>query len=219
MIYDVDKKQILESLDAFISRDENDESLWKEFWETRSNESRDRLIAFHLPLVIKIASDFSRKVTRPKSLYFGDFVSWGTLGLIFSIDHFDPSRNNQFSTYSFYCIRGFILTGIKKFAGSNVSSNKSKRTFHLDMVSIDHVDPEKASYRNLFEKMEAAEIAEICKRCLSDRERTVLDMRYTLGLTFVEIADQFDFTKQRAAQIVKFAEQKILANYKGIMEP
>jgi RNA polymerase sigma-B factor len=66
-------------------------------------ELRDRLIAMHMPLVEYLARRFSgRNEPLP------DLVQVGAIGLLKSIDRFDPGRGLEFSTYATPTILGEI---------------------------------------------------------------------------------------------------------------
>jgi RNA polymerase sigma-B factor len=64
---------------------------------------RDRLVQLHLPLVEHLARRFAgRNEPMP------DLVQVGTIGLLKSIDRFDPERGLEFSTYATPTILGEI---------------------------------------------------------------------------------------------------------------
>jgi len=78
-----------------------------------SSEQRDQTIISHLPLV--------RYVQRRLSFSYGcgisdgeDLYSYGVLGLIQAVDHFDPNRQVSFAGYARTRIRGAILDGLRQ---------------------------------------------------------------------------------------------------------
>lgn len=64
---------------------------------------RDELVTMHLPLVIHLANRF-----RDRGEPHDDLVQVGTIGLIKSVDRFDPERGVEFSTYATPTILGEI---------------------------------------------------------------------------------------------------------------
>jgi RNA polymerase sigma factor for flagellar operon FliA len=79
---------------------------------TGDPEVRERLALRHLPLVKFVARKMSTSL--PDHIDHDDLVSWGCLGLLDSIDKFDPHRNIKFSTYAVTRIRGAILDGLQQ---------------------------------------------------------------------------------------------------------
>jgi RNA polymerase sigma-B factor len=64
---------------------------------------RNHLVALHLPLVDHLAGRF-----RNRGEPFEDLVQVGSIGLIKSVDRFDPGRDVEFSTYATPTIVGEI---------------------------------------------------------------------------------------------------------------
>lgn len=79
---------------------------------TRDPQLRDRLIIGHLPLVKFVARKMMASL--PAHIDFDDLVSWGTMGLIDSLDKFQPELGHKFSTYAVVRIRGAILDGLQR---------------------------------------------------------------------------------------------------------
>ena len=69
----------------------------------RRTECRDALVHLHLPLVEHCARRF-----RNRGEPFDDLLQVGTIGLLKSIDRFDPDRGVEFSTYATPTIIGEI---------------------------------------------------------------------------------------------------------------
>jgi len=85
--------------------------LWKSFTKDRSEKARESLLIHYLTLVKVIAGRM--KVTLPSSVEYNDLVSAGLVGLINSIDNFNPRREIKFETYAAPRIRGAILDGLR----------------------------------------------------------------------------------------------------------
>ncbi|MGB9587191.1 MAG: RNA polymerase sigma factor SigF [Armatimonadota bacterium] len=83
--------------------DQDAESLFAKYAETKDPRVRERLVEMHQNLVRFLAGKF---VNRGEPLE--DLVQVGTIGLINAIDRFDPKRGTKFSTYATPTIVGEI---------------------------------------------------------------------------------------------------------------
>lgn len=83
-------------------------------------KTREQLIADYQGLVRSLAWQIHCKL--PPQVDLEDLVGYGQIGLIEAAQAFDPSRENQFSTYSYYRIRGAILDGLSKMSWFNRAS-------------------------------------------------------------------------------------------------
>jgi RNA polymerase sporulation-specific sigma factor len=209
-----DTKETLRSLDGFRDFEQDEPALWAAYHRSRSTEDRNKIIAYHIRIVLKLAKKYHRKITVPTSLYFADFVSWGTMGLIHAIENFIPSKGWKFSTYAFNCVQGYILTGVRKFAGINSSGNEKQRFFHSSMIALTPELEQHLGFRDtdLFERIEEEHSREMMsqfKSTLDERETRVLTMRYEVGMTYAEIGFQLQVTRERVRQILLHIEDKI----------
>lgn len=86
--------------------------LWEQFVAHRDPMIRAKLIQRHLGTVQTIAASLFAR--RPfNGLEFADYLQYGRVGLIESVDRYDPARGASFSTFAGYRIRGAILNGIE----------------------------------------------------------------------------------------------------------
>ena len=88
-----------------------EKALWQQFKQADDMESRRRLIEHYQPLVVKSLSRW-----RGKDAGMMDLVQEGTIGLIESVENFDPDRGVAFSLYALHRIRGRILNFLAKEA-------------------------------------------------------------------------------------------------------
>jgi len=88
-----------------------EKALWQQFKQADDMESRRRLIEHYQPLVVKSLSRW-----RGKDAEMMDLVQEGTIGLIESVENFDPDRGVAFSLYALHRIRGRILNFLAKEA-------------------------------------------------------------------------------------------------------
>ncbi len=89
----------------------NPENLWQDYKSNGSEDSRNRLIEFYLPLVKYLAERLLTKL--PQSVELEDLTSAGVFGLMDAIDGFDMERGVKFETYCTTRIRGAILDGLR----------------------------------------------------------------------------------------------------------
>jgi len=100
-------EQAVEAAD-FVEPRARSASLFVEFTDagttaTRAGEIRDELVTLHLPLAEHLARRF-----RNRGEPYDDLLQVGTIGLIKSVDRFDPGRRVEFSTYATPTIVGEI---------------------------------------------------------------------------------------------------------------
>jgi RNA polymerase sigma factor for flagellar operon FliA len=86
---------------------ENIKELWKNFHEDNDQEAREKLVKHYEPLVHYVASGF--KNGQSTVIDFGDLLGAGMMGLLESIERFDPNKCIKFETFAVIRIRGAIL--------------------------------------------------------------------------------------------------------------
>lgn len=72
-------------------------------------DAREELILAYRPMVYWLA----KKLKVPYSTY-PDLIQEGMVSLIGAVDRFDPERNNRFSTYAYYKIKGGMINFIQR---------------------------------------------------------------------------------------------------------
>ncbi len=87
------------------------QTLWEKYSSVHDSKSRDQLLLHYLPLVKQVAGRL--KTGMPGSVEYDDLVSTGLMGLIKSLDHFNPTLGNKFETYAVPRIKGAILDGLR----------------------------------------------------------------------------------------------------------
>mgnify|MGYP006301151417 CR=1 FL=1 len=84
---------------------------WLEYVDSRSEETRNRLMEHYLPLVKHTAERLATKL--PDEVDTDDLISAGVFGLIDAIKAFDLNRGVKFETYCTQRIRGAILDELR----------------------------------------------------------------------------------------------------------
>lgn len=84
--------------------------------ETNDQYYLDRILTQYYHFIVKAASKLYRKYTTLRDIFdISDFISYGVIGLINSINKFDLNKNVKFLTYAKYRINGEIIDGIRRF--------------------------------------------------------------------------------------------------------
>jgi len=92
-----------------------EKDLWYEFKHNHSSEARRRIIEAYQPLVFKTAMPF-------KDLdNIMDVIQEGTVGLIESVESFDPDKGVAFSLFAVYRIRGRMYHFMKVEGNADIA--------------------------------------------------------------------------------------------------
>ncbi len=87
--------------------------LWIEFARDRNNEQlREKVILQYTPLVRYVMDRLA--ISYPGIMDSDDIFNCGILGLIQSVDRFDPSLGVKFETYAISRIKGAIIDELRK---------------------------------------------------------------------------------------------------------
>ena len=181
--------------------------------EEYAQEARSILIEHNLRLVVYIAKKFDNTGVGVE-----DLISIGTIGLIKSINTFNPGKNIKLATYASRCIENEILMHLRarKKTSKEISlyepigTDREGNEIKLyDIIETDEDDiPErvclKENIQKLYEKVENE---------LSQREKLVLKMRYGLyggeEYTQREVAKQLGISRSYVSRIEKSAVEKL----------
>ncbi len=87
------------------------ELLWREYRESGSKISKDKLLVEYAHLVKYVAARIM--VNLPKHVDSNDLISAGIMGLIKAVETFEPERGFKFETYASHKIRGAILDELR----------------------------------------------------------------------------------------------------------
>lgn len=175
-------------------------------------EARNVLIERNLRLVAHIIKKY-----YTQSADQDDLISIGTIGLIKGISTYKPDKNVRLATYASRCIENEILMyfrSAKKTAGDlslsdAIDTDKEGNSLSLmDVISV-----EDDMYENVSSREICAQLRGYMKECLTEREQTVLNLRYGLGgkqpLPQREIAKQCGISRSYVSRIEKKALEKL----------
>ena len=201
-----------------LSREE-EEKLMSQLVEFADNEEKMReikttLIERNLRLVVYIARKFENT-----GIHMEDLISIGTIGLIKSINTFNPSKKIKLATYASRCIENEILMFLRR-------TNKLKTEVSIDeplnvdwdgnellLSDILGTEPD-IIYRNIEEEVDKKLLKQALLK-LSDREREIVELRFgftTQGKekTQKEVADLLGISQSYISRL----EKKIILRLK-----
>ncbi len=87
--------------------------VWDIWVSNRDQIVKDELIVRYIPLVEQVAGRM--KIGLPNSVEVTELVNSGIIGLVSSVDNFEPERGLKFETYAVTRIRGSILDGLRDY--------------------------------------------------------------------------------------------------------
>lgn len=85
---------------------------WEAYTRTRDPALRESLLLNYLPLVKRIASHLMGSL--PRSIRLQDLISSGIIGLLSSVDNYNPAMGTKFETYASIRIRGAMVDGLRE---------------------------------------------------------------------------------------------------------
>lgn len=174
--------------------------------------AKSELIEHNLRLVVYIAKKFDNT-----GIGVEDLISIGTIGLIKAINTFNPTKNIKLATYASRCIENEILMYLRR-------NNKTKMEVSIDeplnvdwdgneLLLSDILGTEEDTiYKDLENEVERKLLIKAISR-LSGRERTIIKMRFGLGMP-----DGEERTQKEVADILGISQSYISRLEKKIMQ-
>lgn len=175
-------------------------------------EAKDTLVKHNMRLVAHIVKKYTGAAETD------DLISVGSIGLIKAIGSYKPQHGTTLATYTARCIENEILMLIR-------ANKKHKNILSLsDPVGIDKDGNELSLMDLLFEKedcvfeqversVQREKLIEQIKRILSDREYTIICLRYALKggipLPQREVANVLKISRSYISRIEKHAIEKL----------
>lgn len=177
--------------------------------------ARKMLIEHNLRLVVYIAKKFDNTGVGVE-----DLISIGTIGLIKAINTFNPTKNIKLATYASRCIENEILMYLRR-------NNKTRMEVSIDeplnvdwdgnelLLSDILGTDEDIIYRDIETEVEKSLLQRAVEK-LSDRERTIVELRFGLTnpngeeMTQKEVADLLGISQSYISRL----EKKIMKRLK-----
>ena len=177
-------------------------------------KARKLLIEHNLRLVVYIAKKFDNTGVGVE-----DLISIGTIGLIKGINTFNPDKKIKLATYASRCIENEILMYLRR-------NNKTRMEVSIDeplnvdwdgneLLLSDILGTEEDTiYRDMENEAEKKVLFRAVSR-LSSRERTIVQMRFGLGMpggeekTQKEVADMLGISQSYISRLEKKIMQRL----------
>ena len=190
----------------------DEERMYLERYAAGDLEARNVLIEHNLRLVAHIIKKYYSSVRDQD-----DLISIGTIGLMKAVSTFDYSKGIRLATYASRCIENEILMHFrsqKKLQGEVSLSDTldgdgdGNSLSLMDVISVDD-----DMLENLDARDSCIQVRQYVERCLSDREKMIITMRYGLNnqppKTQREIAAQSGISRSYVSRIEKKALKKL----------
>lgn len=95
--------------------------------------TREEIFEQHRSRILLIARRIAERIPQGSSLTSEDLVSYGAIGLLEAIDRYDATRNNQFSTYADFRIRGAMIDALRSV--DDMSRHRREQARDIDVVT------------------------------------------------------------------------------------
>ena len=194
-----------------LSKEEEDRLI--EIFKTCPSLVRNELIERNLRLVVYISKKFENT-----GINIEDLISIGTIGLIKSINTFNPDKNIKLATYASRCIENEILMYLRKNSGrkTEISIDEplnvdwdGNELLLSDILGTDN----DIIHQNLENEVDK-ELLSIALQTLSERERNIMELRFgmnsRMSKTQKEVADIMGISQSYISRL----EKKIISRLK-----
>ncbi len=174
--------------------------------------AREKLIEHNLRLVAHVVRKYYASARDEE-----DLISIGTVGLIKSVDSFNPDNGARFATYAARCIQNEILMYFRsrKKLQMEVSMEETIETdregnalTYEDVVAVEDTIAD-----DLDARMKFARALDYVTRGLEPRERRIIVMRYGLDgnkpFTQRETAEKLGISRSYVSRLEKAALEKL----------
>lgn len=176
------------------------------------DEAKSILIEHNLRLVVYIAKKFDNTGVGVE-----DLISIGTIGLIKSINTFNPNKNIKLATYASRCIENEILMYLRRNSKTRLEVSideplnvdwDGNELLLSDILGTD----EDVIYKDLENEVERKLLLKAVSR-LSEREKTIINLRFGLGTR-----DGQEMTQKEVAGLLGISQSYISRLEKKIMK-
>ena len=198
-----------EALPLPLSQEEESDKI--SLLESGDEQARAELVEHNLRLVVYIAKKFDNTGVGVE-----DLISIGTIGLIKSINTFNPEKNIKLATYASRCIENEILMYLRR-------NSKHKMEVSIDeplnvdwdgnelLLSDILGTDEDVIYQDIENEVERKLLIKAISK-LSEREQTIIRLRFGLGN-----AEGKELTQKEVAELLGISQSYISRLEKKIM--
>ena len=195
-----------DTLPAPLTREEEGRLLAELSEDESRAAARGKLIEHNLRLVVYIARRFENT-----GVGIEDLISIGTIGLIKAVETYKPAKNIKLATYASRCIENEILMHLRKNANrrGEVSLDEPLNTDWdgNELLLSDVLGTDSDSIEKPIEDDVDRDLLFTAITRLSDRERTIITMRFGLDgrreRTQKEVADLLGISQSYISRLEK----------------
>ena len=189
--------------------------LFKDGTEEEKNDAKQKLILHNLRLVAHITKKYNSLQKDQDEL-----ISIGVIGLIKAILSYDTEKSIRLATYASRCIENEILMSLRfsKKYQNDVSLHEPIGTDRdgNEIVILDVINSNTPDFADqIYLSLQSEKMLSAVKNNLSEREKTVVILRYGLWnhdvLTQQEIASILGISRSYVSRIEKKALKKLNA--------
>jgi RNA polymerase sigma factor (sigma-70 family) len=167
-------------------------------------QARNHIIQANLRLIVALARKLTTSIDS-----MSDLISEGMSPLIRSVELFDISLGNRFSTYGTWAVRNQMIRWLKR-ARSQSEFQTSDMSCALESL------PDRRPLVQASEETQQTRLAAVHQLLdlLTQRERQIITARFALegqphGQSLAEIAEQMGLSKERVRQIALTSLEKL----------
>ena len=196
-----------------LTEEEEAELILKLFNSDTHDYAREKLIEHNLRLVAHIVKKYQNSGEETE-----DLISIGTIGLIKAVTTFDSDKGSRLVTYAARCVENELLMYFRS------KKKTARETSYYDPIGTDKegneihlLDIMESSERDAFSRVclkeDSRKLYALLRKILTERERTVLVMRYGLyngqEYTQREVAAKLGISRSYISRIEKNALLKL----------
>ncbi len=126
--------------DAADSADHQEGELWARWHGHRDHVARDALARLHLPFARILAAQLYARRTHDE-IAFDEYFQMACVGLMESIDRYDPAQGARFRTFAGLRIRGSVLNGLPALTEKQRQIEVRQQLRRDRLASLAHSDP------------------------------------------------------------------------------
>lgn len=109
--------------------------LWALWRGSEDMQAREQLVLRYLPFARTLAASLYRGRVHG-DIDFDEYLQWARLGLMESVDRYEPGQGAQFKTYAAHRIRGAMLNGLETASERNQQAMARKRLIADRLESV-----------------------------------------------------------------------------------
>jgi RNA polymerase sigma factor FliA len=129
--------------------------LWRRYKEEGDQSARERLVVAYSPMVKFVAGRLGAGL--PSHVEDADLISYGLMGLIGSIERFEPERGIKFETFAMTRIRGAIIDELRSLDWVPRSVRSRAREIEAAQAKLEHELQRVPTEAELAAKLETSE--------------------------------------------------------------